>query len=382
VNTGFSALSISSGRAYTMGHLDETDMVFCFDAKTGEMLWKHSYPCKPFDDRHEGGPACTPLVDDGRVFTLSRAGDFLCLEAETGNLVWSKQLVETYDATIPLLGFTSSPLVAGDLVLVDVGKAMAFKKENGDLVWSSEKYRESYASPSAPFPYEGMPHAAFFNGTGLVILKVDDGHEAWRLPWRTVKFDTNTATPVISGGKAFISSGYDRGCALARIGSPSETAVTWRDDGARSNYNTSILWQGNLYGFDEKNLKCIDFETGHVRWSDPMVGTGSQILADGNLIILTEKGEMILAEISPDEFKEKARFQALGGRCWTNPVLANGLIYCRNSKGDVACFDARGAHGWESIDQSPPDTEPVPRVPETIIKSNPESLQVEAGKQQ
>jgi outer membrane protein assembly factor BamB len=222
-----------------------------------------------------------------------------------------------------------------------VGKVVALRKADGALLWQSEAFIESYASPSAPFLWENRPHVAFFKGTGLVILRVEDGHESWRKPWRTPQFDTNTSTPLIQDGKVFISSGYDRGCALLQIGNASESAVLWQGTEARSQYNTAILSGGHLYGFFGKDLKCLEFDTGKVKWTEPMADAGCQILADGKLLILSERGELVVAEPNPQAYKEISRSQALGGRCWTLPVLSNGRIYCRNSRGDVVCLDVK-----------------------------------------
>jgi outer membrane protein assembly factor BamB len=348
VGTGFSCLSVAEGRAYTLGYGEGQDVIYCFNAETGEEIWRYTYPCAVYADRHEGGPASTPSVDEDRLYCLSREARVNCLETATGRLIWTRELAKDHDLKIPLLGFTSSPLVTGNLVLVDVGCAIALDKKTGATVWTTEKYIESYSSPSAVFRWPEtpvssvvQPHAAFFNGTGLVVLRLSDGRETWKKLWRTPQFDTNTSTPQILEDRVFITSGFDRGCALLKIGSASESSVIWEDPAARSHSNTPILWEGHLYGFFDKELKCLVFETGQVKWTEPMPDAGCQILADGILLILTEKGELITAEASPDQYQEFSRTQALGGRCWTLPVLSEGRIYCRNSRGDVVCLDVR-----------------------------------------
>ena len=110
----------------------------------------------------------------------------------------------------------------------------------------------------------------------------------------------------------------------------------------RNHMNSCVLWQGHLYGLDEGQLRCLDFETGAVKWTEKSTGKGSLMLADGKLIVLGEKGGLMVAPASPDGFKPVARAQVLGGKCWTAPVLANGKIYCRNAAGDVVCVDVGG----------------------------------------
>lgn len=341
VGTGFSPFSIKDGRAYTLGFQNDADTVYCFNAETGAEIWKYSYPCKIHDYNHEGGPAAAPLLDATAVYTFSREADLICFEAATGHVLWSRNLVKEYDAKIPLIGFAASPLLFQDWVVVDAGIACAFDKRDGQLIWNTEKYIESYSSPQL-FNYHNEPHVALFNGTGLVVVTAATGKESWRLPWRTPKFETNTSTPIIAEDKVFFSSGYDRGCALARIGESSQTAILWQNKRARSNYNTCIFTQGHLFGFDEIDLKCVDFQTGEEKWSQDLGEDGCQIMADGKLLILTAKGDLIAAEANTSAYQEIARAHVLEGRCWTLPVLCNGRIYCRNAKGDVVCLDVRG----------------------------------------
>ncbi len=351
VGIGFAPLSIKDNRAYTLGYQNDADTVYCFNAETGAEIWKYSYPCKIHDYNHEGGPAAAPLLDATAVYTFSREADLFCFNAVTGRVIWSRNLIKEYDAKIPLIGFASSPLLFKDWIIVDAGIAFAFDKKDGRLIWKTEKYIESYSSPQL-FNYHNEPHVAFFNGTGLVVLAAATGKEIWRFPWRTPKFDTNTSTPIISEDKVFFSSGYDRGCALAQIGQSSQTAMVWQDKRARSNYNTCIFTQGHLFGFDDILLECADFTTGEEKWSQDMGDDGCQIMADGKLIILTAKGDLVLVEVNTSAYKEIARAHVLDGRCWTLPILCNRRIYCRNSKGDVVCLDMRGAKPWNDVDQS------------------------------
>ena len=154
-------------------------------------------------------------------------------------------------------------------------------------------------------------------------------------------FDVNAADPVVSGARVFISSGYKHGGALLDVsrGSPQ---LVWENKNMRNQFNSCVLWQGHLYGVDDNQLRCLAFDTGEVKWTDKISGKGSLMLADGKLIVLSEKGELFVAEASPAGFKPRSRAQVLGGKCWTTPVLANGRIYCRNAAGDVVCVDVSG----------------------------------------
>jgi outer membrane protein assembly factor BamB len=139
----------------------------------------------------------------------------------------------------------------------------------------------------------------------------------------------------------FISSGYNHGGGVFDVGSKPPKKV-WENKNMRNHINSCVLWKDHIYGVDESQLRCLVFATGEVKWTDKVSGKGSLLLADGKLIVLSEKGELMVADPSPDGFKPTARAQVLGGKCWTTPVLANGKIYCRNAAGAVVCVDVSG----------------------------------------
>jgi len=340
VGTGFSSFAVVQGRAYTMGNSADTDTVFCFDAATGRELWKHSYPCPLDAQSYEGGPHATPSVAGDRVYTLSKRGELFCLDAASGAVVWSRKLAEELGAKKPTWGFASSVRVVGELLLVNVGSAgTALHKQDGKVVWTSGQDVANYSTP-VPFQAEGVPAVAFFSKDHLVAVRVPDGRELWRYPWKTA-WDINAADPIVSSNRVFISSGYNHGAALLQI-TEGQPQKVWENKNMRNHFNSCVLWQGHLYGVDENQLRCLDLATGEVRWTERALGKGSLMLADGKLIALSDKGALFLAPAVPDAFQPLARAQVLTGKCWTTPVLANGRIYCRNAAGDVVCLDVGG----------------------------------------
>lgn len=339
VGIGFSSFSVSQGRVYTMGWADDKDTVFCFDAETGKVIWTHSYAAPLLDKYYEGGPGGTPTVDDGRVYTMSKVGNFFCLDAATGKVIWSKDLAQELEAKIPEWAFAGSALIEGDWVIIEVGVIAAFDKIKGDLVWKTENYASAYSSPIAA-DLEGTRCLASFPEYGLVISDMKTGKELAKHRWET-RYGVNAATPLHVGNKFFISSGYGKGCALLEVQLGKEPVVLWQSKKMRNHFNTSVIHQGFIYGFDEDTLRCLEFDTGKVRWAQEDLGKGSLMLADGILIVLSEKGELLTVTPSPDGFQEISRAQVLGGKCWTVPVLANGQIYCRNAAGNVVCVDVK-----------------------------------------
>lgn len=340
VGIGFATISVSEGRAYTMGHADKKDTIYCFDANTGAVVWKHSYTAELDPKYYEGGPSATPTVEGGRVYTLSKRGMVHCLDAAKGTTIWSKNVAEEGKAPMPTWGFASSVFIAGDLAIVNVGSTgTALDKKTGKVVWSSAPDEAGY-STAVPFPAANGLAVMFATKQDVVAVQVQDGKELWRFPWKT-QYDVNAADPILSGSKVFISSGYNRGGGVFDVSSNPPKNL-WDNKNMRNHMNSCVLWNGHLYGVDENQLRCIVFETGEVKWTDKVSGKGSLMLADGKLIVLSEKGELLVAAASPEAFKPISRAQILGGKCWSAPVLANGKIYARNAAGDVVCVDVGG----------------------------------------
>lgn len=340
VGIGFASFAVSAGRVYTVGNAKDNDTVFCFDANTGAEVWKFSYPAKLDPKYYEGGPSATPTVDGDRVFNLSKRGLVHCLDAAKGTVIWSKNLSEELKAKMPTWGFAGSVLIEGDLAIVNLGSTgAALDKKSGKVVWSSGEDEAGY-STAVPFVTGGERAVAMAVRQDVVALRVKDGKELWRFPWIT-SYDVNAADPIIDGSKVFISSGYNHGGGVFDVSTQPAKKI-WENKNMRNHFNSSVLWQGHLYGVDENQLRCVVFDTGEVKWTEKSVGKGSLMMADGKLIVLSEKGELMVAEASPAGFKPTSRAQVLGGRCWTTPVLANGRIYCRNAAGDVVCVDVSG----------------------------------------
>ena len=340
--TGCSSFTAVGNRVYTMGNRDETDTVCCLDAATGKMVWEYSY-AHPLDpNMFEGGPGSTPVIDGPRVYTLSRHGRLFCLV--DGKVVWAKHLVNDLGGEQPRWGYAGSPLVLGDTLLLDVGgrgcSAMALNKLTGEVFWKAGDDSASYSSPVVIKPGDN-PSVAFFNVAGLVVRAARDGQELWRFPLKS-DYDVNAASPLPVGNAVFISSSYGHSGALVR---PATTGpkVAWQSKAMRNKLNSSVLWQGYLYGFDEESLACLAAATGEVKWKQSGLSLGSLILAAGKLVIMSEKGRLVIAEASPEQYRLLADAQVLSDkRCWVVPTLANGRIFCKNNFGDAVAVDVRG----------------------------------------
>lgn len=342
VGTGFSTVAVSAGRVFTMGNEKDTDTIHALDAETGRVLWRHSYPCELDPRYYEGGPGATPSVEGDRVYTFSKKGHVFCLQAATGQVVWSADIREALSLELPEWSFAGSPLIHGDLLILNAGPAgTALHKHSGKVAWSSGTGRAGYATPTL-FSHAGRDGIAIFSATALVAVEPATGRELWRFPWESSR-EVNAADPIVRAHRMFIST--STGSALLEFTDRSVTPVWVKKDFFRNYFNPSVLLDGHIYGLDgtthrPTSLACIEFETGALKWKQDGFGSGGWIAADGKLIIL-DKGELIVADATPSAFRERARAQVLGGKCWTAPVLADGHIYARNAKGDLVCVDVR-----------------------------------------
>jgi outer membrane protein assembly factor BamB len=337
VGEGFSSVAVQGGRVYTMGNAGNRDTVYCLAAGTGRVLWRYSYPCPGGD---QSGTRATPTVEANRVYTFSREGQAFCLNAASGARIWGRDLQRETGAPPPRWGFSGSPLVYDKLVIYNVGTSgAALDKVTGKLVWKSGAGSAGYASPVA-YAVGDRKGVAVFAGTSLVGVDPKSGRTLWQFPWQT-DFEVNAADPIFSGDTVFISSNYNRGCALIRLGRGARPTAVWENRNMRNHFNSCVLLGGYLYGNDQNTLKCLELRTGAERWQRRGMGKGGLIGVNGYLLVLTERGTLVLSRANPQQYTEQAHASVLRGTCWTQPVLANGLVYCRSHEGELICLELR-----------------------------------------
>ncbi len=334
VGIGFSAITVAGDKAITIGNIGKkTDVVTCFDAKTGQVVWKYAYPESLTANMYEGGPNATATIADGKVYTLSKTGKAFCLNLSDGQVVWMKDL----GAKVPQWGFSSSPLLIGDKVVYNVfDRGVALNKVSGEIVWTSEDKKSSYAT-AVPVTVDGKTYVYLFGRDSLLCINSADGSVLWTYPWNT-SYDVNASDPIIIGNEIFITSGYNHGCTLIRVEDGKPVKV-WENKNMRSQLSGPVAIGSYIYGIDDSQLVCLDWKTGEKKWSEPSAGKGSLMAADGKLIVLSEKGKLMIIKAIPEKFELIASAQVLDGRCWTMPTLANGRIYARNAAGKLVCMD-------------------------------------------
>lgn len=347
---GYSGISVVGEYVYTMYSEGDYEYAVCLDAETGAQVWLFVAD-RIFLNQYGRGPRSTPTVDGDRVYIMSARGTLYCLEAIEKKRIWDVVMGEFFSGGVPRWGCCASPIIDGDKLLLEIGTPTrnvitAFDKYDGTIKWKTytddksyvndysdiSKDRPAYASPVS-MQEGGQKQTIFFTASQVISLS-SEGRVNWRYPWQT-RYGANVASPVITGdGKVFISSGYNKGCALLQVSTSdgiSTVKEVWKNRVMRNSFSSSVHHEGYLYGFDMRILKCVDAATGEQMWRKSGFGSGSLIYADGQLIVLAENGDLALIEASAKKFKQKARAKVFHkGKCWTAPTLANGQLYLRN----------------------------------------------------
>jgi outer membrane protein assembly factor BamB len=351
VGIGHSAVSVVGDRAYTMGNTNDTDTVFAIDVTTGKIVWKHSYPCsEKVGIKDYDGPFATPTVANGVVYTLSRKGDVFALDARTGKVIWSRDIVKEDDVRPPGFGgLAGSPLVLGDkLILNGSPGGMALDLETGKTLWKSGKGPGGHATP-VPMQINRKTHLAIHSPRALTIVDAADGKEVWTTE-RRQPIGVNAPDPVVDGTRVFVTAGRAFGGAVFDV--TGATAPLWEQAGLSSHWHTSVLLGGFLYGPDGNNsegagrsptsLRCLDWKTGEIKWTESKLGFNGLIAVGGKLLVLTEVGDLVLVEASPQSYRELGSAHVIEGRAFTAPSFANGRVFVRNVRGDVVGLDFSG----------------------------------------
>ncbi len=343
IGEGYSQVVSAKGRLFTFSGQGSDEIAAALDAATGKQIWRARIDSK-WEDGQGNGPRSTPTVDGDLVYVLSPNGKLAALQTANGKVAWQHDLRTEYGANPPGWGISTSPLVEGKLLIVNVGGAgnksiVAFDKANGKPVWTSQSDAAGYSAPIA-ITVRGVRQVIVFTAAGIVSVSPEDGRLFWRTSWKT-DYDVNAATPIFfPPDKLFVSSGYGTGSALLQI-NRTNVAEVWRSRGMKNQFSSSVLHDGVLYGFDDATFKAIDAATGKERWKQRGFGHGSLILAGGHLIVLSDKGKLALVEATPEEYKELGNAQVLEGKCWTSPSLADGRLYVRNEEQLIA-FNWKG----------------------------------------
>ena len=362
---GFGSFVVSAGKAYTIftrlqeGAPQET--VVALDANTGRESWSVSLAAvAKYDGGGDSGAATnkggdggrsTPAVDGDRVYTLSSHLVLACFDVKSGQRVWSHDVLKEFGGKNIRWQNAASPLIDGDLVYVAGGgdgqSLLAFNKTDGKLAWKNGTETITHSTPVAT-TIHGVRQVIYFTQSGLVSVAAQTGAPLWK---QAFKFAVSTAiTPIVGGDIVYCAAGYGVGSGAYKIsksGNNFTSTELWRINGNQpvaNHWSTPVYKEGHLYGmfqfkeYGNGPLKCVELATGKVKWEKPGFGPGNVILVDGNVLALSDAGELVLATGTPTEYKELARAKAVTGKCWSTPVLSNGRVYVRSTK-EGACLD-------------------------------------------
>ncbi len=325
----------------------EQECVVAYDPETGDQIWVHEDAIR-FEETLGGpGPRATPTVNGQLVYSLGATGQLNCLNALTGEKVWSKNIIADAEAENLEWAMSGSPLVVGDKVIVNPGgrkdhSVVAYHKETGDQIWAAGNYPAAYTAPSLA-TLHGKEQVIIFGGNGPVGHDLQTGKELWSFKWENGP-KVNAAIPtLVDESSIMISCGYAIGSALLRFTFDGETwkvASDWESKRLKLKFNAPVRKGDYVYGLDEGILTCVDLKTGKPEWKRGRYGFGQILLCGDVLIVQAESSEVVFVSATPEKHIELHHFQAIEGKSWNHPVVWNGHLFVRNGK-EAACFDLR-----------------------------------------
>jgi len=339
VGPGWSSFAVRGDLFYTQEQHGDDEVVACYNATTGEPVWRHRDATRFWEANAGAGPRGTPTIGDGRVYTLGATGILNVLDAGDGSVLWSRNAGADTDTKVPTWGFSSSPLVVGDLVIVAAaGSLIAYDLTTGEPRWSNTAGGGGYSSPHL-LHVDGVAQILQLDGAGASSFAPPDGALLWEHPWPGHPI---VQPALIADGDILISVGEKSGVRRIGVaqGADGWTVVgRWTSARIKPYFNDSVIHHGHAYGFDGRSLACIDIEDGARKWKGGRYGRGQLVLlADQDLLlVLSEKGELALVEAAPGQFTELARLPAIEGKTWNHPVLVGDLLLVRNAQ-EMAAF--------------------------------------------
>ena len=352
VGGGYSSFVIAAGMAYTLEQRREEEALVAYDVNTGTELWANTWKAEFRQPPNLGGlgPRSTPLWHEGKVYALGALGELVCMSAVDGNTLWRTNALNESSTSVLQFACTASPLMVDDQLIVltghPAGKSgrgmVAYAPDTGERLWASITEKVAYATPT-PSTLLGQKQLLVFSASHLIGIDEQTGKELWRFPWN-VKYDNSIAQPVaISDHQVFISGGYGKGCALlefSREGERWKVDQVWKNLFMKNKFTSSVFHDGHIYGLDETMLVCLEPNTGRKQWKEGRYGYGQIILTHGHIIVQCGNGDLALIKADPEEPVEIARIEALGGKTWNQPALADGRLLIRNHA-KMACYDLR-----------------------------------------
>ena len=347
VGVGHASFVVADGKAYTIEQRRSQEVVAAYDMNNGRELWTQKWNAE-YSDSTGDGPRATPTWDAGRIDALGATGELRCLDANSGAVIWGKNILSDNQAKNLQWAMAASPLIVDDKVIVLPGgtsgkSVVAYNKNNGAPVWRVLNDTQAYVSPML-VELAGRRQVVVVSASRVVGLAPENGALLWEYPWDT-DMGINVSQPVmVDRNRFFISSGYGKGAALVEVkgsGNSFTASTVWENTNMKNKFNSSVLYNGYVYGLDEGILVCLDVNTGERKWKNGRYGYGQIILAGSHLIVTSDQGDVALVKATPDAYTEVTRFTAVQGQTWNYPAIAGGRLLVRNST-QMAAYDISG----------------------------------------
>ena len=343
IGPGWSSFAVADDLIYTQEQRGDFELVTCYRATTGEPVWTHPDNARFYESNGGPGPRGTPTFHDGRLYTFGATGIVNALDAASGAVVWKRNAADDTGAKLPGWGFSSSPLVVNDAVIVAAsGRMVSYDLATGKTRWKAEPAGGSYSSPHL-LTTGGVAQVVLLGGKGALSVAPADGKVLWKHDWSGVPI----VQPALTGDGGVLiavsdSSGTRR-LAIAQGPDGWSAKEVWTSTGLKPYFNDIVIHNGHAYGFDGGILSCIDLQDGKRKWKGGRYGHGQLLLlADQDLLlVVSEEGELVLVSATPDQFTEVARHSAIEGKTWNHPVVAGDLLLVRNGQEMVAFRLAR-----------------------------------------
>jgi outer membrane protein assembly factor BamB len=373
IGSGYSGPTVAGDSVFVTDRVtdpESTERVWCFDRQTGAVRWSHGYPCSYREVSYQAGPRCAVVVHDGRAYSLGATGHLFCFDADSGTVIFEHDLRETYDIDMPIWGIAATPVIEGDLLIVPVSGddayLVAFDARSGEERWRALPDRGNYSAPIV-VDHAGRRVLICWTGDRVVGLDPATGTLHWEHPFAPKNMPLGVATPVHHDGLVFFTGFYD-GCLLLRL-VPDELRVeeVWRrrgpneirTDGLQSIISTPLIKGGHIYGVDSYGqLRCLKLEDGERVWEDLTAVPKARwatihLVQNGDRTwMFNERGELLIAELSPGGFRELSRTQLIqptrdqlnrrGGVCWSHPAFAHRHVFARNDE-EIVCANLGAA---------------------------------------
>jgi outer membrane protein assembly factor BamB len=339
VGPAWSSMIVVDGFLVTQMQKGEAETVVCYDAATGEKVWVYSEPQRFAEGLSGAGPRGTPTFSSERIYAVGGTGQLVCLAASNGKLLWSHDIARESDADLPTWGYSVSPLIVDDKVVVFAGGksgrcVLAYDAATGEPAWSREAGATSYSSPHF-VSIDGRPQILMHDNTALSAFDPADGALLWQRP-EASEMTVATLQPHVCDGNALLLAAEPGMVLINAEAHNGRWTCTdqWSSRSLKPSFNDFVVYGDHIYGLDDGILTCVDLADGKRLWKEGRYGHGQLLLLrdQGLLLILCENGEVVLVEANIERLDELGRFQAIEGKTWNHPVISHGQLFVRNGE--------------------------------------------------